>query len=73
MAKRITGRRENESGANTHYRIGDRKIVPRGEAVRMVKQGKLPEYHILKVNRVEYLRDNPDKRESDNIDKQPLI
>ena len=70
---RITGRRENDSGGNTHYRIGQTKIVPRGEAVRMEKQGKLPGYHTLKVNGVEYLRDNPDTRESDNIDNQPLI
>ncbi len=70
---RITGRRESDSGANTHYRIGKTKIVTRVEGVRAVQQGKLPEYHTVKVNGVEYLRDNPDKRESDNIDNQPLI
>ena len=73
MASRITGRRENDSGGNTHDRIGQSKIVPRAEAVRMEKQGKLPGYHTVKVNGVEYLRDNPDKKKSDNIDSQPLV
>ena len=72
MAPRITGRRENDTGGNTHYRIGSR-IVPRAEAVKMVENDKLPGYHTVKINSVKYLRDNPDKRESDNIDNQPLI
>lgn len=72
MASRITGRRENDTGANTHYRIGSR-IVTRVEAVRMVQDDKLPGYHTVRVNGVKYLRDNPDKREGDNIDSQPLI
>ena len=73
MAPRITGRRENDSGGNTHYRIGPSKVVARAEAVRMVEDDKLPGYHTVKINDVKYLRDNPDKRESDNIDNQPLI
>ena len=73
MAKRITGRRENDSGGNTHYRIGDRKIVTRAEGVKMVRNGELPGYHTLTVNGVKYLRDNPDTRESDNIDNQPIV
>ncbi len=73
MAPRITGRRENETGGNTHYKIGKTKIVTRAEGVKMVKNGKLPGYHTVKVNGVNYLRDNPDTSESDNIDSQPLI
>ncbi len=74
MALKITGRRENKNGANTHYKISNGKIVTRTEAVAMVKAGKLPGYHVMKVNNSKYLRDNPDKRsKKDNIDKQPLI
>ena len=73
MALRITGRREDENGANTHYRLSDGRIVTREEAVRMCRDGLLPDYHIIVENGVEYLRDNPDTREEDNIDNQPLI
>ncbi|MBM3210641.1 DUF3892 domain-containing protein [Candidatus Poribacteria bacterium] len=73
MALRITGRREDENGANTHYRLSDGRTVTRRQAVSMVRRGELPGYHIIKINGVEYLRDNPDKTEKDNIDNQPLI
>lgn len=76
MIFRITGRREDESGANTHYRIGvgsKARIVTRAEAVELVEEGKLPGYHTVRIGGVKYLRDNPDTREKDNIDNQPLI
>ena len=73
MALRITGRREDEKGANTHYRLSDGRIITREEGVHMNKEGKLPDYHIYPLNGVEYLRDNPDTREEDNIDNQPLM
>ena len=73
MALRITGRREDENGANMHYRLSDGRIVTREEAVEMCRRGELSGYHIYERNGVEYLRDNPDKREEDNIDNQPLV
>lgn len=73
MALRITGIREDEKGANTHYRLSNGRIITREEGVRMCKEGKLPDYHIYPLNGVEYLRDNPDIREEDNIDSQDLI
>ena len=73
MALRIIGRREDANGANTHYKLSDGKIVTREEAVKMCKDGLLPNYHIYERDGVEYLRDNPDTREEDNIDSQPLI
>jgi len=73
MALRVTGRREDENGANTHYRLSDGRIVTRAEAVRMCRNDELPGYHVYERDGVDYLRDNPDTRESDNIDNQPLI
>lgn len=73
MALRITGRREDATGGNTHYRLSDGRIVTRVDAVRMCRMGLLPGYNIITVSGVEYLRDNPDTRVSDNIDSQPLI
>lgn len=72
MGLKVTGRREGPTGANTHYRL-DGRIVTRGEAVAMCKRGELPGYHVVEINGVEYLRDDPDKDEKDNIDNQPLI
>ena len=73
MALRITGRREDEKGANTHFRLSDGRIVTREEAAVMVENGELPGYHIYARGGVKYLRDNPDKTESDNIDNQPMV
>ena len=73
MALRIIGRRENETGANTHYKLSDGRIVTRVAAVAMCRRDELPDYHIITVNSIEYLRDNPDSRRGDNIDNQPLI
>ncbi len=73
MALRITGRREDENGANTHYRLSDGRIVTREDAVAMCKRGELPDYHVYTRDGVEYLRDNPDTSEEDNIDNQPLV
>ena len=73
MVLRIIGRREGPTGANTHYKLSNGRIVTRGEAVAMCKRGELPGYNIVEVNGVEYLRDNPDTRKEDNIDNQPLI
>jgi hypothetical protein len=73
MSLRITGRREDVRGANTHYRLSDGRIVTREEGVRLCRAGLLPDYHIYTLNGVEYLRDNPDTSEKDNIDNQPLI
>ncbi len=78
MAIRVTGRAEDHNGANTHYRvssesIGFESIVTRQLGVEMQKVGLLPDYHVMTVNEVEYLRDNPDTRIEDNIDNQPLL
>lgn len=73
MGKKITGRAENETGGNTRYEIDNNKTVSRPEAVKMVKQGKLPGYHAVKVDGKEYLRANPDNRKGNNIDEQKLL
>jgi hypothetical protein len=69
---KITGRRESSTGGNTHYRI-DGKIIPRTDAVKRCKDGKLSGYHVVKIRGKQYLRDNPDNRKKDNIDSQPLV
>lgn len=77
MPWRITGKREDKTGANTHYRIrnemGEVRIVTRAGAVALCRDGQMPGYHIYTRDGVDYLRDNPDTREQDNIDHQPDI
>lgn len=70
---RINGRRESDSGANTHYRLTTGRTVTRAQGVRLEKEGKLDGYHVMKKNGTEYLRDDPDKSTRDNIDEQPLL
>lgn len=73
MGLKIVGRREAPDGGNIHYKLSDGSIVTRAQAVAMVKEGELQGYHVIEINGVEYLRDNPDKSEGDNIDSQPLV
>ncbi len=73
MPLKVTGRREDGKGANTHYKLSNGNIITRAKGVTMRRRGELPGYHIVKVNGVDYLRDNPDNRKGDNIDSQPLV
>jgi len=73
MELRITGRREGPTGANTHFRLSDGRILTRAEIVAMIQRGELPGYEVALINGVLYPKDKPDKRPWDNIDKQPLI
>ena len=68
MAK-ITGNNDGPNGRNESYKIGDRKNVPRLQAVKEVKQGKHPNVHIVKINGREYVRDNPDSSKADNVNQ----
>ena len=71
IALKIIGRRE-KNGANTHYKLSDGRTITREEGVRMQKDGYLPDYNVVTIEGVQYLRDNPDTRKEDNIDEQPL-
>lgn len=58
---------------NNYYQLSDDRYVTRQLAAEMVKNGELNGYHIYEKDNVEFLRDNPDKEESDNINRQPII
>lgn len=73
MSLKIVGRRENETGANTHYKLSDGRIITRAEGILMCERGELPGYNVTLDNGVLYLKDIPDTRVEDNIDSQPLI
>lgn len=64
---RIKGQHDGPNGRNEHYNVGPRKDIPRRLMVREVKQGKFPHNHIMIVDGQEYVRDNPDDSERDNV------
>ena len=66
---KIIGNNDGPGGRNESYRIGNRKEVKRTDAVREVKDGKHPDAHVVKVNRREYVRDNPDSSTKDNVNR----
>ncbi len=68
MAK-IKGNRDGPGGRNDTYTIGSRRSVPRVQAVREVRSGMHPAYHVVVICGVEYIRDNPDHRKSDNVNR----
>lgn len=65
----IRGRNDGPGGRNEHYDIGDRKNVPRRNAVAEVKRGEHPGAHVVKINGREYVRDNPDRSKDDNVNR----
>ena len=66
---KIIGNNDGPGGRNESYKIGSRKNVSRPTAVKEVKQGKHPGAHVVKINRREYVRDNPDSSTRDNVNR----
>lgn len=67
-AKNINGNADGKNGSNSSYTIKGRGIVPRPKFVKEVKQGKHPDTHVIKVEGVEFARNNPNCNIPDNID-----
>ena len=66
---KIIGNNDGPGARNETYAIGNRKAVPRVEAVREVKKGLHPDTHVVKINGREYVRDNPDHSKADNVNR----
>ncbi|SFX47056.1 hypothetical protein SAMN03097694_2351 [Janthinobacterium lividum] len=66
---KIKGNNDGPGGRNESYQIGSRKEVPRAVAVKEVKDGKHPDAHVVTVNGQEYVRDNPDSSDKDNVNR----
>lgn len=67
---KIIGNNDGPGGRNETYQIGNRKEVPRIQAVREVKQGLHQDTHVVKINNREYVRDNPDRSKADNVNRR---
>ena len=66
---KIIGNNDGPGGRNNTYKIGSRPAVPRRTAVKEVKEGQHPDAHVVKINDREYVRDNPDRSKSDNVNR----
>ncbi len=66
---KIIGKNDGLGGRKEHYKIGSRNNVPRVQAVKEVKAGKHPGAHVVKINKREYVRDNPDSLKRDNVNR----
>lgn len=66
---KIKGNNDGPGGRNETYKIGQRKAVPRPQAVREVEAGKHPGAHTVKINGRKYVRDNPDGSTNDNVNR----
>ena len=66
---KIRGRNDGPGGRNEHYDIGNRRNVPRRNAVAEVKRGEHPGFHVMERNGREYVRDNPDGSKDDNVNR----
>jgi hypothetical protein len=64
----INGNADGKNGSNKSYTVKGRGQVSRPKMVKEVKGGKHPDTHILKVNGVEYVRNNSNHSVPDNID-----
>lgn len=62
----IKGIKISNSTGNTKYLVG-KQVKSRPATVKEVKNGKHPGYHTIDVNGVEYVRADPDKKESNNV------
>ncbi|MDO8466591.1 MAG: DUF3892 domain-containing protein [bacterium] len=65
----VRGNNDGPNNRNESYKIGSRPHVPRLQAVKEVKNGRHPDVHIVKINGREYVRDNPDGSERDNVNR----
>lgn len=58
---------ESKTGGAETYKVG-KTTKTRCETVKEIKEGKHPNYHIVKIKGAEYARSNPDGKTFNNID-----
>ncbi|MBN3563183.1 DUF3892 domain-containing protein [Aliamphritea spongicola] len=67
-ASSISGNADGVNGENQSYTVQGRGVVSRSQLVREVNNGSHQGVHTVDVNGVEYVRANPNRCQSDNID-----
>lgn len=69
MAKNIRGNNDGTNGENDSYTIAGRGVVDRQTLVNETRNGNHPNHHVVRINGEDYVRANPDAKNSNNINK----
>ncbi|CAM4210168.1 DUF3892 domain-containing protein [Vibrio neonatus] len=69
MAKNIRGNNDGTNGENDSYTIPGRGAVDRQTLVNETRNGNHPNHHVVRINGEDYVRANPDAKNSNNINK----
>ncbi|HAS6997833.1 TPA: DUF3892 domain-containing protein [Vibrio parahaemolyticus] len=69
MAKNIRGNNDGTNGENDSYSIAGRGVVDRQTLVDETRNGNHPNHHVVRINGEDYVRANPDAKNSNNINK----
>lgn len=69
--RKVVDARQDEKGNISHVRLeGNRNYTPVDTAINMAKRGDLANAHaVTRRDGKEYLRTNPDKKASNNLDE----
>lgn len=67
MAKNIKVTKESPTGRNQRFQKPNGKEISRREFVKEIEQGKHPDYHVRKINKVKTPASNPDGRQGNNL------
>ena len=57
----------DDSGRNESYKIPGRGTVKRTQLVKEVEGGKHPAFSVYKINKVKFVRGNPDSSDDNNV------
>lgn len=69
--RKIVGVRRDDAGVTTHVLFkGNQRVVPLEQAVNIARTEGIVNTHVF---REEFLRTNPDKRTSNNLDELPEV
>lgn len=66
MTKKIQKLRENNTGRNTHFKVGSQTLT-RAQLAQQIKNGHHPDYHVRKINGLNTPVSNPDNKKSNNL------
>lgn len=65
----VSGNGDGKDGGNDTYTVRGRGVVDRDTLVKEVDQGKHEGFHTVEIDGEKWVRSNPDKSTSDNINK----
>jgi hypothetical protein len=69
MKNKLKAIQESDTGLNTRFiDTSTKQEFTLKQAVKAVKSGKYPGYHVVERQGIEFIRSNPDGKESNNLE-----